>query len=469
MTDTLIKRILVLSEEQPEKLAVAFKKEKLTYRGLAEKMKLAAGRLYHMGIQKGDRVILSAVSRPEAVAAYLGIQYCGAVAVPVDKNVLPQNAAYIYDDTEAALFLTDRGMKGFEQGRRLYSLKEICGTDGISLPGSEPEYKMPVESDIAEILFTTGTTGNSKGVVLTYKAVYNILRNTINGIGIEEEDRLLLPLPLNHSFALRELRAILYKGATVILQNGFTFSKEIENNLDLYQCTALAVVPASVETIAGQMQSRFPEIMGRFRYIEVGAGSLSMEQRKRLVMQLPDTVIYNTWGSSETGGVLFLNVTEVIRDSVKVQAVGKPLPCVEVKVLDENGEGIVSDKEHPGRMALKGDMQMAGYWNRSALTEQTLKDGWLITSDIVYTDKDGFVYMLGRSDDIINVGGEKVSPIEVENIASEYPHLRECACIGVDDTEGVLGMIPVLFVVARDSDYSDDGLRIFLTRKTGAV
>ena len=180
---------------------------------------------------------------------------------------------------------------------------------------------------------------------------------------------------------------------------------------------------------------------------------------------LPNTIIYNVWGSSESGGALFLNATEVISDPVKVQAVGKPLSCIQVGILDDNGNHIVSDREHPGRMVLKGDMKMSGYWNREALTKQTLKDGWLWTSDIAYMDIDGYVYMLGRADDIINVGGEKVSPVEVENAASEYSHIKECACIGVEDPEGVLGMVPVLFVVDRDGGYSDEMLHLFLTER----
>lgn len=213
------------------------------------------------------------------------------------------------------------------------------------------------------------------------------------------------------------------------------------------------------------MQECFSNVLGRFRYIEVGAGALSVEQRKRLVRLLPNTVIYNTWGSSESGGALFLNVSKVAADPMLVQSIGKPLSCVKIAVLDEGGNRTIGDREHPGRMALKGDMQMSGYWGQEELTARTLRDGWLITNDLVYVDKDEYVYMLGRADDIINVGGEKVSPVEVENIASEYPHIRECACVGVDDPEKVLGKIPILFVTVRDSLYSEEGLRLFLAER----
>lgn len=464
MYDTLVNRIQELASKQPDKLAVAFKKEQLTYQELAERMKLVAGRLTLQGVKRGDCVLFSAVSKTEMVSAYLGIHFCGAAAVFIDKNATPENAAFIYKDTEAAVFLTDKPLKEYADQCRTYSLRAICAAKGEEERLPEVIYELPKEDEVSELLFTSGTTGRPKGVILTYRAVYHIFSNTLAGIGLREDERLLLPLPLNHSFALRVLRATLYKGATLILQNGFTFAKEIENNLDLYQCTALSVVPASVETISRQMQDRFVEIMGRFRLIEAGAGSLSVEQRKYLTGALPNTQIYNTWGSSETGGALFLDVTATASDPVKVGALGKPLPNVEVRALNEAGEEIASDREHPGRMALKGDMQMAGYWNQPEETEKTLQDGWLLTGDMIYTE-DGFVYMLGRADDIINVGGEKVSPIEVENIASEYPNIVECACIGVPDPEGILGFVPALYVVVRNNQYSEEDIRRWLSTR----
>lgn len=462
---TLITRIMEIVLEKPDKLAVAFKKEQLTYCELSEKIKSIGSCLANIGIQKGDRILFTTLSKPEMVATYLGIQYCGAIAVFLDKNATVGNIEFVYKDTNAVLLLTDKPLKNINDNIKILSLKRLyhgelneCHNDEV-LP-----YELPMENDIAELLFTTGTTGNPKGVILSYKTVYNILKNTIDGIGIREDERLLLPLPLNHSFALRVLRAVLYQGASVILQNGFTFAKEIENNLDAYQCTALAVVPASIETISRQMQGQFAEIIGRFRYIEASAGSLTVEQRKRLTKLLPNTTIYNTWGSSESGGALFINVTEIASDPEKICSIGKPLHGIQVRVLDEKGNEIQqSNSEHPGRMSLKGDMQMVGYWNRKELTEETLKDGWLQTSDIVYTDKDGYVYMLGRADDIINVGGEKVSPIEVENIASEYPHIRECACIGTPDPDEILGNIPILFVVPKDNFYSSEDMQTYLS------
>ncbi len=471
--DTLINRVRVLAKEQPDKNAVCFKKEALTYRELYNVSVSMACLLTDKGVKKGDRVSFSAVSKPEMVVMYLALQAIGAISVFLDKNSTPSSMRDIFLESGSVILFTDKPMKESGEGINLQSLRGIYGlarenanlnTDEnvINTLDSQDETKA---DDISEILFTTGTTGKPKGVMLSFGAVYNILSNTIEGTGIRESDIMLLPLPLNHSFALRVLRAVIYRGATLVLQNGFTFAKEVENNVSTFGCTSMAAVPASYEVMRSQMQDEFSRVLGGLRYIEFGAGSLSPRQRKELINLLPGVQIYNTWGSSESGGAIFCNVNEVVEDENNVRALGKPLKGrVEVRALDIDGAEVKGDIDHPGRMSIRGGMIMSGYWNNDELTKETLKDGWLLTSDMIYRDENGYIYMLGRADDIINVGGEKVSPIEVENVACGYSGIVECACIGASDPDGVMGEIPVLFYVA-DSSYSEPELIRYLSEK----
>ncbi|MCM1101477.1 MAG: AMP-binding protein [Clostridium sp.] len=465
MTEILVERIRELAASKPDRPAVAYKKEMLTYGQLWGKIQGMAVLLREQGVSEGDRVCFSAVSGPEMPAVYLATQLCGAIVVFLDKNATPENMAAVYERAGSTLLLTDKPMKEHAAGCRILSLRQAY-KDADGMPQDEATVADRIQRDesaVAELLFTTGTTGQPKGVMLTYKAVYHILANTIRGIGIREDEILLLPLPLNHSYALRVLRAVLYQGAMVVFQNGFTFAKEVENNVNTWHCTALACVPASYEVMRRQMQDAFVPVCSRFRYIEFGAGSLSVQQRKEITSLLPGTTIYNTWGSSESGGAIFCNVSEVVKDPVKVASLGRPLEgAVCVKFLDEDGNLIEANVSNPGRMTLQGDMQMAGYWNMPSLTAEALVDGWLVTGDMAYEDRDGYIYMLGRADDIINVGGEKVSPIEVENIAGQYPGIQECACIGVEDEDGVMGQVPVLFVVVK-SGYSEEELIKFIS------
>lgn len=457
MDRTLVEAVMRYGIETPDKKAVCFRKDIVTYGELTNKIQRAAAFLHSQNVVKGSRVLLTAVSKPEYVVGLLAIQYLGAVAVPIDKNSKKESIRGIIEAVSPALMLSDTQNMGEEIP--MFSLKKLANMDGAV---EESEYALPEMDDPLELLFTTGTTGRPKGAILTRRCIYANMHNTWHGIGMEESDVVLIPLPLNHSFGMRVLRSTLYIGATVILQNGFAFAREIEENIDSFHCTALVSVPASMEVILGQMQDKAAEILGRLRYIEIGAGALNGRLRKKLPEMLPNTELHNTWGSTESGGAVFLNVS---RHQDKIGSIGKPLEHIAIKVLDaENHEMENTDASNAGRMALKGDMQMAGYWDMPEQTADAIQDGWLVTNDLVYLDDDGYVYMLGRADDIINVGGEKVSPVEVENVASEYDGIKECACIGVKDTEGVLGQIPILYLVPFPT-YDEGELVHFLTER----
>ncbi|MDO5539803.1 MAG: class I adenylate-forming enzyme family protein [Eubacteriales bacterium] len=463
MYQTIVKAVMAHAIETPDKLAVGFKKNRITYSQLCRRMKSMAYLLREScDVQKGDLVMLSGVSRPDYIVGYLAIQYLGAVSVPIEKAAKIENILDVYEYTQPKTVLADG--KILSEEIRVHSLKELY-TAAVEKEEMHQEISAVDRNDdeVAEILFTTGTTGKPKGTMLSVGNIYAITHNNRDGVGIQSADCELIPLPLNHSLGLRVLRTLLYVGATVVLQNGFAFIKEIEKNINDFECSGMVIVPASMEMIYRKMQDRFSEVMGKLRYIEVGAGSLGYDMKKKLTKVLPDTHIVNTWGSTETGGVIFL---EVSKYPDKFTALGRPISIAKLKVVDSEGKEIqAKDIDTAGRMILQGPMQMAGYYNMPEATSQALIDGWLYTNDIVYMDEDGFVYMMGRADDIINVGGEKVSPIEVENIAQEYDGAVECACIGVDDPQGILGQVPVLYVVPESSGYNEEEFSKFLGGK----
>jgi len=468
MYQTIVEAVLAHAGKDPDKLAVGFKKNRITYGLLKKQMEAFAASLKDIyNIEKGDIVMLSAVSKPDYIVAWLAIQFLGAVSVPLDKTAKEANIQDIYEFIAPKLLLTDSKFNiEQESGIHKTSLKALYSKAVQAVEnkeGTESAYQLPEMETVAEMLFTTGTTGKPKGAMLTYHNIYASTHNTWKGINMQSSDRVLIPLPLNHSVGMRVLRTILYIGASAVIQNGFTFAKELEVNITEYECTGLVSVPASIEVVYRQMQDKFSDIMGRLRYMEFGAGSLSYDMKKKLVKALPNTIIYNTWGSTETGGAIFLNVSEY---PDKLTSIGKPINGVELKVVDENGNTIEArDINTAGRMVLRGQMQMAGYYHAPEQTAETLVDGWLYTNDIVYTDGDDYVYMLGRADDIINVGGEKVSPVEVENIAAEFEEIRECACIGVDDPEGILGKVPVLYVALEGAEFHKEELIKFLAER----
>lgn len=443
---TLRERIEELAAVQPDKLAAAFKKETMTYGQLSGQILAMGKTLRELGVKPGDRVAFSALSKPDMIATYLGIQACGGAVVYLDKNAAPQSMALICKIAQVSLMLTDKPLKDAKVDCEVRSLRQTVaqalenGGEGFVPVTHEPE-------ELAEMIFTSGTTGTPKGVMLSYRAVDSILHHTAEGVGIQPDERVLIPLPLCHSYGMRVLRATLWQGGTVILQNGFTFAKDVETNITQYNCTGMAAVPASYPVMRGQMQDRFAPVLGQLRYLEFGAGSLSVRQRKEICELLPKQRIINTWGSSETGGAIFCRVHELAKHPTRVGSLGRPLEDIEVRALDADGKPMAhTSRENPGRLALRGRMVMSGYWGNPEATADALRDGWLVTNDLVYMDDEGYVFMLGRADDIINTGGEKVSPIEVENVAGQFPKVRECAVIAAADD--VMGQVPVMFVAA---------------------
>ncbi|MDO4321661.1 MAG: class I adenylate-forming enzyme family protein [Lachnospiraceae bacterium] len=462
MYQTIVQAVLAHGAQTPDRMAIGCEQNRITYAQLCGQVKCMAAKLAEeYEAEKGDFIMLQGVSRPDYVVAWLAIQYLGAVSIPTDKIAKEENILDVYRYSQAKFLLTDAPVEA--EDVKCISLQE-CYEDAVkaAASGHVPElpYTAPEKSAVSEILFTTGTTGKPKGTMLTIGNIYAIIHNMQQGIGIQEDERILIPLPLNHSLGMRSLRAGLYLGGSVVLQEGFAFAKTISDNISEFQCTAMVCVPTSMELMYRQMRRHFSKIMGQLRYIEVGAGSLGYDMKKKLSAELPDTRVVNTWGSTESGGAIFLNLS---LHQEKLTALGKPLDSVEVKIVDKEGNditGTARDIDTAGRMILRGDMQMAGYFRMPEATAETLVNGWLYTNDIVYMDEDGFVYMLGRADDIINVGGEKVSPIEVENIAQEFEEIRECACIGVKDES--LGQIPALFVVPEQGEFHQAQLLRFM-------
>ena len=465
MCKTLVQAVIEHGKLIPNKTAIGFSKRLISYEELSDAVKKCAFTLQNeFGISAGNKLLITATSSPEYITVFLAIQYLGAVTVPIDRNEREEEIFRLCDFIKPSLLITDlRFLEDFENQRakiKLASLKELYEK---SLCQDVKEFSSvftPSDDSVIEMIFTTGTTSAPKCAMHTVKSINAIMQNTINGTGILKDDTVLNPLPLNHSAGLRVLRSTLYLGATVVLQNGFTFAHTLETNIAEFKCTTLVCVPASIELLRMQMQESFKQVLGSLRLIEVAAGMLLPKSRRELTLLLPDTTIINTWGSTETGGTIFW--TSKMQE--KMESLGKPADGVLAKTIDSDGNDVkASDSSSAGRLCLCGDMKMKGYFENPSATELVLKDGWLVTNDLVFCDSDGFLYMLGRADDIINVGGEKISPVEVENAASQFEKLVECACIGVDDPDGIYGQISVLYAVFEKGFSDLKGFEQFLS------
>lgn len=455
---TLVEAVADHAEKYPDKVAVRFRTLEMTYKELYNATVKMAIVLKNKNVKTDEKVLLTAVSKPDYVVGLLAIQYVGACAVPIDKIAKENAIMFILKETNAKVFITDT-QKIDNSELSIISYRQYKEVNNVEI-----NYSVPDDEQIIEMLFTSGTTGRQKGGMLSSRAVKKNISNTINGVGMLQSDVILLPLPLNHSFGMRVLRSALYIGAEVVLQNGYSFVKETEDNLINYQCTGFVCVPITLKQTLDQFGDRASGILENLRYIEIGAGSLSVTLKNKLITMTRNTDLYNTWGSTETGGAIFLNFR---KHPDKVASIGRPIDGISVRTVNNEGQVIDAiDAEHAGRMQLNGRSLMSGYYNQPDKTAETIQNGWLLTGDLVYHDSDGYFYMLGRADDIIKVGGENVSPIEIEEKAALSPDISECACIGVTDPDDSLGFMPVLYVVPFSAgQYSEEGIRSFLMER----
>lgn len=457
MDKNMTYKIVENASRYPDKVAFFTPLGSLTYSELLVHTRKAAAFLTEKQICPGDRIMVQTNASPYYIASYFAIHYIGAIAVPVDRNATLDTVLIMKKELSISLFLSES--EDFWEMDFAYSSKDAYEfSDELKSPAYHPSE----DEEISDILFTTGTTGKSKGVIISHKAVLGGISNVINGTGISSEDTLLIPVPLNHSFGLRELRTILYIGGTAVLQNGFAFAKALQNNIQKYNCTCMTCVPAAIRVLYQQSKGQLKAILGDLRYIEFCTAPLDLEMKQILLEQFPNTCLLNSYGSTESAGAVYLNFSS---NPEKLLSIGRPVEGVQAKIVDDANQIIEkSTPENSGRLAISGNMNMNGYWNSPEVTSSVLIDGWVFTNDIAYIDEDGFIFLLGRANDVINVGGKKVSPVEIENAAIMFPGIRECCCVSVEDPRKILGHVPVLFVVS-DTAINKTELKEYLVNK----
>lgn len=464
MMKTLVEIMEKNAESIGDKYAIQTRKTQITYKELWECVERLAGYFRTQGIQNSDRVILEAVSEPSYVMVYLALQKIGAITAFVERGIRQEQLSYIIDLLDAKVYFSKSDSRITNVRNKYYDaiIKEAKEWDLCV------EYERPDDQAISEIIFTTGTTGKPKAAMHSVAGIICNTSNTITGIGMKQDDVILLPLPLNHSFGMRVLRSALEVGACVVLQSGAVFADALINSMEKFHCNAMACVSATMESVLQEIgDEKVSEAFSKLRYIEFSAGAVPKSMREKLIKILPNTDIHNTWGSSESGGCLFLNVQ---KNPEKIAAVGRSLEHITLAIYSDEEEKFVEGygRDIIGRLAIKGEMIFKGYWKQEEVYKETVRDGWMITNDLVWRDEDDYYYILGRADNVINIGGEKVAPSEIENAIFDYSNIKGCACIGVPDNKGVLGEVPMLLYSVKEGEIVDiEKVKQIITKKIG--
>ena len=312
---------------------------------------------------------------------------------------------------------------------------------------SKATYIAPEQSQVADILFTTGTTGAPKGVALSYNNLSAAARNINAFIGNTSSDVELLALPVSHSFGLGRLRCSLSKGATVVMLGTFANVKKFFKEMARCQVTMFAMVPASwgfIKKMSGKYIGKFAD---QLKFIEIGSSFMPVEDKELLMSLLPKTRICMHYGSTEASRSAFMEF-HTYKDNLL--SIGKASPNVEIKIFTSQGTPAALGEE--GEVCVKGEHVTCSYWNETPERfASDFYDGYFRTGDCGTMDAEGNIYLKSRIKEMINVGGKKVSPMEVEDILNTIPGIKESACIGIADPGIVLGEVVKAFIVADDN------------------
>lgn len=434
----------------PEKIAVidASTGETTSYSCLREGIARVASWYREKGLKRGDRVLLSASKETGFLPAYFGAHIAGLITVPVDPEANPERLRLIIETAAPSMVIGNLrhgdgiGMTGFDE----------VGKGGTA----DSSQTFPVTDSVSDILFTTGTTGRPKGVTLSAGNEAAAAENINAFIGNGPDDIELVALPISHSFGLGRVRCVLSKGGTLVLLGSFASMKKFYKAIEDYRVTGFGMVPASWAYISKMSGDRIGRYSDQLKYIEIGSAPMPHDEKERLMRLLPETRICMHYGLTEASRSAFISFHD---DAAHLDTAGKASPNVEIAIFSDAGEMLDADAE--GEVCVRGNHVCCDYWGMSV--EDFRKDffgDWFRTGDWGSLSVDGWLSLKGRNKEMINVGGKKVNPVEVEEKLFSYPGIADCACISAPDP--VMGEV-VKACVVETSPTVDADIKSFLS------
>ena len=450
-------------ERQPEKTAIEFKDargplaaQELTFAALQRQVQRWAAAYVRMGVQKGDRVALYLCNRPEFVIAYLATLEVGAIMVPINLRYRRRELSHILNDAEPALLMIEDEQRpvldeivGIEVGPELTVLSVDQASSWLDaaddMAWSDASRPLTRGDDTALIMYTSGTTGTSKGAVLSHNHVLATVTGLLSAWAWQADDVLLLPLPLFHTHGLVVgLHCALAMGATVRLRTGFDANETIET-LSQGEATLFFAVPTIYTRLVDLLaETEEPPGFAAVRLFCSGSAPLPAEVHNAFE-RLTGKRILERYGMTETG----MNFSNPYAGPRVAGTVGTPLPGVFARIVDAAGQDLPGGEE--GELLLRGSNVFDEYWRAPQKTSESfvhdeLGNRWFLTGDLARMDPmTGYVTLLGRRHELIISGGLNIYPREVEEMLTTFPGIEEAAVVGEPDAEW--GEAPVAYLV----------------------
>jgi long-chain acyl-CoA synthetase len=476
-----VESFLELSARQwPDKTALVCGPRRVTYAELEQSANRLAHALLAEGVRRGDRVAVYLDNSVEAVLAPMAILKAGAVFMMVNPTTKVEKLCYVLNNSRArAIVASARKLPALAAClSSLPHLKSLIATGACPPEGTwqqkggdgrptiwaagescvsferllqrhahqtHPPAKRAIDIDLAALIYTSGSTGNPKGVMLTHLNMVAAATSITTYLENTPDDVILNVLPLSFDYGLYQVLMGLKIGGTVVLERSFAYPQAVLQRLVEEKVTGLPLVP-TMSAILLQMDLRryqFPHL----RYITNTGAALPTEHILQLRSLFPEVKIYSMYGLTECKRVSYLPPDQI---DVRPGSVGKGIPNEEVYLVDDQGRRVGPGMV--GQLVVRGSNVMKGYWELPEETDRVLRPGPLPGEKVLYTgdlfrmDEEGYLYFVGRRDDIIKSRGEKVSPKEVENVLYSHPEIAEAAVVGVPHE--ILGQA-IKAVVAR--------------------
>ncbi|MFN0089862.1 MAG: class I adenylate-forming enzyme family protein [Acidimicrobiales bacterium] len=401
------------------------------YAELDRRCRRLAGALYGLGLSPGDRVAILAANGHRYLEAYLALPAAGLVIVPLNTRHAEPELEYALVDSGARVLLTDR-----PPGRLAAAVERVVelpdAYDALTAAAEAAELGRGVEpSSLAGLFYTGGTTGASKGVMLTHA---NLLANAVHGIigcGLTEADVYLIQAPMFHAAGTVAVLGMVWLGGVQVTLPAFDPAAALDL-VEAHGVTATLGVPTMVAALAEEQLAR-PRSVGTLRQLAHGGSPVASEVLRRAHQAFPAAELVHLYGATETAPIVTVGRREeAILDDPLIRSCGQPAVGVEVRICPPDRLVPLADGE-VGEVCARGANIMAGYWAKPEQTAAVLQDGWYRTGDLGRLDAHGRLFLVDRAKDMIVSGGENVYSTEVEEVLFQHPAVKEATVFGVPD------------------------------------
>ncbi len=420
------------AREQPGSLAIVDGVQRLTYAQLYEMACIVASRLCKYGISPGDRIAMLLSNSPQAVALVYGTWLVGGVIVPLNPQARGQEACALAQHAGARIIVCEPGYRDLDAVAGAAEASNMMAVMIADLAAAgdtaAPAAAALNADDLAMLLYTSGTTGHPKAVMLSHGNISANVAAIINYLELTREDRVLSVLPFNYSYGSSVLHTHLAVGATIVLEKNLVFPHVIAETMVRERVTGFPGVPSTFALLLSRVDLAGMRL-DSLRYVTQAGAAMTTTLVDRLRRALPQTQIFIMYGQTEATARLSYVPPDRLRD--KPGSAGIPVSGVEIEIRDEQRRRL--KPYDTGDVWVRGPNVMLGYWRDETATREVLVDGWLKTGDIGYLDDEGFLFLVGRRSDIIKTGAHRVHPGEIEEVIAGLTGVSEVAVAGIDD------------------------------------